>query len=95
MKGTLILDRTEAREDGTRIFIFEHTDEQDRCTFLRFAETRMPAELAVALHQGDMVSAEWSEDRILSGAVDREATEQATREADNLLAKLFAKGKKK
>jgi hypothetical protein len=91
----LILDRTEAREDGARLFIFEHTDEKDRCTFLRFAEAKMPAELAAALHQGDVVSAEWSEDRILSGVIDREATEQATQEADNLLAKLFAKGKKK
>ena len=95
MKGTLILDRMEARADGTKIFIFEHTDESDRCTFLRFAETQIPAELAATLHQGDMISAEWGEDRILSGAIDRESTEQAAREADNLLAKLFAKGKKK
>ena len=94
MKGTLILDRTEAREDGVRIFVFEYTDEADRNHYLQYKETHMPTALAEALCQGDIVRAEWNEDCILSGTIDAEETKAASKEAEDLLAKLFAKKKK-
>ncbi|MBQ9121618.1 MAG: hypothetical protein IJY12_04580 [Clostridia bacterium] len=95
MKGTLILDRTEQREDGVRIFVFEHTAEDGKIRFLNYSEKQMPPALADALRPGDLISAEWDETALHSGAVDKEKTEAAAKEADDMLAKLFAKGKKK
>jgi hypothetical protein len=95
MRGTLILDRTETGAGGDKIFIFEHTDEDGDSRFLSFAEAQMPKVLVSSLRQGDIISAEWNENGLLSGTIDREATQKSSREAEDLLAKLFAKGKKK
>jgi hypothetical protein len=95
MQGKLILDRIEARESGERIFVFEWTEENGRTHFLTFAEGNVPASLVSALRQGDILSAEWNADAILSGKIEKEETKQAAKEADDLLQRLFAKGKNK
>ena len=94
MKGRLILDRTVSRPDGKEVFVFEHTDSAGEIRFLNFPADRIPTSLKDSLRQGDILTAEWTEDRILTGEIRREETEAAAKEANDLLQKLFAKGKK-
>ncbi|MBO5110775.1 MAG: hypothetical protein J6D21_08660 [Clostridia bacterium] len=95
MKGKLILDRTERRENGEKVFVFEYEGEAGSIRFFSFAASQMPCDLVDSLRQGDIVTAEWSESALLSGTVDQEATASAAKRADDLLQRLFAKGKKK
>ena len=94
MDGKLVLDRMEANADGVRIFVFEYaTDEKTQ--FFAFAETQMPPELVRNLRQGHIIRAAWTEQTITSGEILEEETKRAEEDAADLLARLFAKGKKK
>ena len=95
MKGKLILDRTESCPGGNSLFVFEHTDENGKIRFLTYPGDRIPVSLRSTLRQGDILTAEWDENAILTGMIEKEETSNAARQADDLLARLFAKGNKK